>query len=122
MPELRRVTARVTVRKGTAAQWQLTNPVLLDGEIAYESDSTKLKIGDGVSPWNFLDYYKVGDNGEVPGTFNHDQTIFPAEVNSVNGALKYTQAQINKWQTCALQDFEDALAGIDPTCESDGTI
>lgn len=121
MAELRRVTARVTVRKGTAVQWQLSNPILLDGEMAYESDSTKLKVGDGESAWNDLDYYKVGD-GEVPGTFNHNKTVFPEEVNSVNNALKYTQKQINKWNACGEQDFLDALSGVASTCTSDGTL
>lgn len=95
MPELRRVTARVTVRKGLASQWQNSNPTLFDGELAYESDSTKLKVGDGATPWNELDYYKVGDSGEVPGTFIHDGTIFPPEVNSVNLALKHVQGEIS---------------------------
>ena len=121
MPELRRVNARVTVRKGTATQWRLSNPVLLDGEIAWEGDSTKLKVGDGVTAWNDLDYYKVGD-GEVPGTFIHDGTIFPSEVNSVNLALKYGQRQINEWKSCAVQDFTDAISEVEPTCTSDGSL
>ena len=70
MPELRRVTARVTLRKGTTTQWKLTNPVLLDGELAWESDATRLKVGNGISTWNELDYYKVGD-GEVPVSYTH---------------------------------------------------
>ena len=121
MPELRRVTARVTLRKGTTTQWKLTNPVLLDGELAWESDATRLKVGNGISTWNELDYYKVGD-GEVPGTFIHNGAIFPTHINSVNLALKHTQGQINKWKSCALQDFKDGYSNVSPTCTSDGTL
>lgn len=121
MPELRRVTARVTLRKGTKAQWQLSNPILLDGEMAWESDSVRLKVGDGITPWNELNYYKVGD-GEVPGTFIHNGAIFPSQVNSVNMALEHSQSQINKWNNCAEQDFKDGYNGTASSCVSDGSL
>ena len=48
-------------RRGTAAQWTSTNagagPVLNAGEIGWESDTNKFKIGDGQTPWSALDYY-----------------------------------------------------------------
>ena len=36
----------------TAAELKAKNPVLLEGEIIYESDTTLHKVGDGVTPWN----------------------------------------------------------------------
>ena len=36
----------------TAAALKAKNPVLLEGEIVYESDTTLHKVGDGVTPWN----------------------------------------------------------------------
>ncbi len=48
-------------RKGTAAQWVSTNngdgPILNAGEIGYESDTNKFKIGDGVNHWVDLNYF-----------------------------------------------------------------
>jgi len=38
----------------TAAALKAKNPVLLEGEIVYESDTTLHKVGDGVTPWNAL--------------------------------------------------------------------
>ena len=32
------------------------NPVLADGEIGVETDTDKIKIGDGVTAWNSLPY------------------------------------------------------------------
>ena len=51
---------RLIFRRDTAANWTANNPVLSSGEPGYESDSGKLKIGDGTSAWDELAYY-VGD-------------------------------------------------------------
>lgn len=45
----------------TAAVLKAKNPVLLKGEIVYESDTTLHKVGDGVTPWNALAYARGGD-------------------------------------------------------------
>ncbi len=39
-----------------AAALTAANPVLLAGEVVYESDTRKHKIGDGTTPWNELPY------------------------------------------------------------------
>ena len=48
-------------RRGTAAQWISTNggdgPILNAGEIGFESDTNKFKIGDGVNHWVDLTYF-----------------------------------------------------------------
>ena len=48
-------------RRGTAAQWISTNsgngPILAAGEIGFESDTNKFKIGDGVNHWVDLTYF-----------------------------------------------------------------
>lgn len=40
----------------TAAALAAVNPVLLDGEVVYESGTGRHKIGDGVKAWNALPY------------------------------------------------------------------
>ena len=54
---------RTRQRRGTAAQWTSTNPILEDGEIGFESDTTNLKVGDGETAWDDLPYVAEG----VPG-------------------------------------------------------
>ena len=44
-------------RRGTAAQWTSANPTLAAGEIGYETDTGKFKIGNGSSQWSALNYY-----------------------------------------------------------------
>jgi hypothetical protein len=55
---------RLQVRWNTAAGWSALNLLLLVGEQAYETDTGKLKIGDGVSYWNTLPYL-AGGGGEI---------------------------------------------------------
>lgn len=47
---------RFQIRRDDAAAWALANPVLSDGEIAWERDTNLVKIGDGVTPWLTLPY------------------------------------------------------------------
>ena len=55
-------------RRGTASQWISTNggdgPVLNAGEIGFESDTNKFKIGDGINHWVDLDYFTT-DSAEA---------------------------------------------------------
>lgn len=45
------------LRRGTAQDWAVRNPRLMEGEIGYELGTNKYKIGDGVSRWNDLEYF-----------------------------------------------------------------
>ena len=46
----------IKLKRDSSSSWALSNPILSLGEPGYETDSGKLKIGDGVSDWNSLDY------------------------------------------------------------------
>ena len=39
------------LRRGTAAQWTSANPVLAQGEMGVETDTLKIKIGNGSTVW-----------------------------------------------------------------------
>ena len=47
---------KIQFRRDTAANWTSVNPVLANGMPGYETDTCRLKIGDGITAWNFLDY------------------------------------------------------------------
>lgn len=60
----------IQLRRDTAARWARINPVLADGEPGVErgdDDVEKLKIGDGSTPWNDLDYTSGGGDGSGVG-------------------------------------------------------
>ena len=44
-------------RRGTAAQWTAANPILAAGEIGFETDTSKFKMGNGSSNWEALTYF-----------------------------------------------------------------
>jgi len=50
------VTVQMQQRRDTAANWTSANPVLLSGELGYETNTGKFKIGDGSAAWNSLAY------------------------------------------------------------------
>ena len=56
------------LRRGSSVVWEQNNPILQLGEPGFEFDTNKLKIGDGETPWNELDYiagsYTVSPTGD----------------------------------------------------------
>jgi hypothetical protein len=50
------VQTQIQTRRGTAASWTSTNPTLAAGEIGFESDTNKFKIGTGSTAWASLAY------------------------------------------------------------------
>ena len=53
----------IQVKRGTAAAWTSANTVLTAGEIGFESDTKKMKVGDGSTAWTSLLY--VGAEGDI---------------------------------------------------------
>jgi hypothetical protein len=53
---------QIQLRRATAAQWTTANTVLAQGEPAIETDTQKIKIGDGSTAWNSLVYYQTTPN------------------------------------------------------------
>ena len=47
---------RLQLRRDGAQQWANVNAILAQGELGIELDTSRIKIGDGVTPWNSLKY------------------------------------------------------------------
>lgn len=50
------IKVQMQQRRDTAAGWTSADPTLLSGEFGYETDTGKLKIGDGSTAWSSLNY------------------------------------------------------------------
>lgn len=50
------INTRQKQKYDTSTNWINNNPVLLAGEIGIESDTNKMKVGNGTSTWNNLEY------------------------------------------------------------------
>lgn len=48
---------RIQSRRDTLTNWATNNPTLASGEIGFETDTYKIKIGDGSTSWNTLTYF-----------------------------------------------------------------
>lgn len=54
------ILIRIAPRADTAANFTAANPVLVLREFARETDTGKIKFGDGVTAWNSLPYWNGG--------------------------------------------------------------
>ncbi len=48
---------RIVLRQDLATNWTTNDPVLLSGELGFETNTSRLKLGDGVKRWSQLPYY-----------------------------------------------------------------
>lgn len=55
----------IQFRRASKLRWAQLNHVLRDGEPGYEEDTKRWKVGDGVTPWNELDYVGSDPNAAV---------------------------------------------------------
>ena len=66
---------KIQVRRDTTANWTSSNPTLSQGEIGYELNTGKIKIGTGTTAWNSLDYLTIATSS-VTGTLTFpDATV-----------------------------------------------
>jgi hypothetical protein len=96
------VQTQLQQRRGTAASWTSTNPTLAAGEIGFESDTGKIKIGTGSTAWNALTY--TASSTAVTYLFNATaaQTTFSgADANGLT--LAYTVGAEQVYLNGALQ-------------------
>jgi hypothetical protein len=50
------MATKIQLRRGTASQWTSANPTLSSGEVGFETDTGKFKIGNGSTSWSSLSY------------------------------------------------------------------
>lgn len=97
------VQTQMQVRRGTASSWTSTNPTLAAGELGFETDTGKFKIGTGSSTWTALPYAGGGQNTltTYQYTATAGQTTFSgADVNS--NTLSYTAGAVQVYLNGAL--------------------
>lgn len=70
----------------TSAEWETENPILLKGEMGYDSTSKRYKIGDGVNTWKNLVYTTI--NGKSKLTLFKSST----KTNQYDGTANLTIA------------------------------
>jgi|LakMenE01Jun11ns_1017448.scaffolds.fasta_scaffold9946282_3 hypothetical protein len=113
------MATRMQQRRGTAAQWISTNsgngPILNAGEIGYETDTNKFKIGDGTNHWINLDYF-IDANSTANPSFGSSITFEGATANDHETTLTVAEPTGDRTIT-----FPDAT-GIVVLSDSSGNV
>lgn len=63
---------KIQLRHDTSTNWTTYNPILLEGEVGVETDTNKMKIGDGTTVYNSLDYF--GGDVDLSSYYNKTET------------------------------------------------
>lgn len=74
---------RMAQRADTAANWTSNNPTLAVGEIGFETNTSKFKIGDGSTAWNSLSYHS-----HLASTVTTDTTNFAGKLSTADTTVQ----------------------------------
>jgi len=105
------MATRMQQRRGTATQWTTANPILNAGEIGFESDSNKFKIGDGTNHWADLDYF-IDETALGTSLGDYVETADLGVANGVatlDGSGKLTSSQVPNIDELAQDAVDSAL-------------
>lgn len=96
------MAVQIQLRHDTAANWTSANPTLAVGEIGVETDTLKVKIGDGSTVWASLSY---GLAASIPA-----HTPFGTPTATVSGILTLPA---NCWtiKATGTEDFQGMSPG-----------
>lgn len=118
------MASQIQLRRDTAANWTSANPVLAQGEPGVESNTGKVKIGNGSTAWNSLAYFGDVSTLDAVG----DVTITSAASGQVlqwNGSAwvnsDVTVAEVTGLQT-ALDGKVDEVNGAVTTASTSLTV
>ena len=80
------MATKIQVRRDIAANWTSTNPTLSEGEIGFETDTNKVKIGTGIADWSTLDYFggTGGGGGGAVDSVNGQTGVVVLTTNNVS--------------------------------------
>lgn len=112
MPTSRNITARLSFRKGSTADWAANDPILQDAEPAWDNTLRALKIGDGVRGWSEMDYIARGSPN--PNIAIEDD---PGAVNFSNYAQKGNMMYELSTGALYIATVSATLASIAPRSE-----
>lgn len=111
----------IKLRRGTAAQWTASNPILAEGEVGLETDTRKFKVGDGLTVWASLQYWQTGGGGGA-SDFT-DLGDVPQSYTGQGGKLVRVKADASGLEFYTLTIAAgDLPTGIDAAKIADGTV
>lgn len=74
----------IQIKRGLAASWASANPILSQGEMGYETDTNKVKIGNGTTAWTSLPFWGTGTFSTTIGNGSDTAIIVTHNLNTRN--------------------------------------
>ena len=105
----------IQIRRDTAANWTSANTVLAQGELGAETDTSKIKIGDGSTAWSSLAYLiDVGGYLTATSTNTLTNKTIRDTVYALSGtAFDATNGAVQTKTLAANTTFTDSLSSGD---------
>lgn len=108
----------INQRRDTATNWASSNPVLQLGEVGWETDTRRSKLGDGTTAWNDLLYtvstlvVTKADVGldQVDNTSDADKPVSTAQATAINAKVIDSIADADTTHAPSRNAVFDALA------------
>lgn len=116
------VNTQLQVRRGLSSLWASVDPTLKAGEIGHETDTGRIKIGDGTTQWNSLPYSFSRYTDIIPGS-GTDISYITDVGGRITGVqiLNNIKAGANIDLTLDTNDNSISIAGSSPVTVSEGT-
>ena len=105
----------IQIRRDTAANWTSANPVLAQGELGAETDTSKIKIGDGSTAWSSLAYL-IDAGGYLTASSTNtltNKTIRDTVYSLTGTAFDATNGAVQTKTLAANTTFTDSLSSGD---------
>ncbi len=105
---------KIKNRRGPASEWASVAPVLAAGEFGIESDTGKIKIGDGVTAWPLLPYLTDHDHDAAYAAIAHDHDeAYSAIAHDHDEAYSGIDHDHDEAYSAITHDHDEAYSGID---------
>lgn len=100
----------IQIRKGSAALWASVNPILAEGELGLETDTGKIKGGNGTDTWSALPYSGSGGGGGSVDSVNGQTGVVVLDKGDIGLSNVDNTADLSKPISTATQTALDAKA------------
>ena len=98
----------IQISRDTASNWTSANTVLAQGELGAETDTSKIKIGDGSTVWNSLGYL-IDAGGYITATSTNTLSNKTLAATTLSGQLTGADQTVSAINLKDYGDITNAL-------------